>query len=61
MRFPSPSVFCKVCLLPHDEEIHEATLAVRSWHRDQVTRHLEVTDEIDEAVAIEEFEEARVA
>jgi hypothetical protein len=29
---------CKVCLVPHDEEIHAATLSVRDWFRDQVTQ-----------------------
>jgi len=29
---------CKVCLCQHDEEIHAATLSVREWFRDEVTK-----------------------
>ena len=29
---------CTVCLVPHDDEIHAATLNVRSWFHDQVTQ-----------------------
>jgi hypothetical protein len=29
---------CKICLVQHDDEIHEATLSVRGWFRDQVTQ-----------------------
>jgi hypothetical protein len=28
---------CRVCLVEHDEEIHEATLRVRSWFKEEVT------------------------
>lgn len=31
---------CKVCLAPHDEEIHAATDRVLGWFRAQVTRSL---------------------
>ena len=31
---------CKVCLAPHDEEIHAATNRVLGWFRAQVTKHL---------------------
>ena len=27
---------CPICLVPHDDEIHTATLAIRAWHRQQV-------------------------
>ncbi len=27
---------CKICLGPHDDEIHAATLRVRAWFRSQV-------------------------
>jgi hypothetical protein len=30
---------CKVCLGPHDEEIHAATVSVRLWFRSQVTKY----------------------
>jgi hypothetical protein len=40
---------CKVCLLEHDEEIHTATLRVREWLRERVTRFFPV-DETDTAV-----------
>jgi len=29
---------CRICLGPHDDEIHEATLSVRRWFRDEVTK-----------------------
>lgn len=29
---------CPVCLGPHDDEIHAATLSVRRWFRGEVTR-----------------------
>jgi hypothetical protein len=32
---------CKICLAPHDEEIHAATDRVLGWFRGQVTRHLD--------------------
>jgi hypothetical protein len=31
---------CKVCLAPHDEQIHAATDRVLEWFRAQVTKHL---------------------
>jgi hypothetical protein len=37
---------CKVCLAPHDEEIHAATDRVLGWFRAQVTEYLhDATDE----------------
>ena len=33
---------CRICLGPHDEEIHEATLSVRRWFRDEVTKGFDV-------------------
>jgi hypothetical protein len=32
---------CKVCMMEHDEEIHDATLSVRRWFAFQVTKHFE--------------------
>ena len=32
---------CKVCMVPHDDELHEATLNVRRWFHDEVVRRLE--------------------
>ncbi len=32
---------CPVCLVPHDREIHAATLSVREWFRGRVTRNLD--------------------
>ena len=34
---------CRICLGPHDEEIHAATLSVRRWFRDEVTKGFGVT------------------
>ena len=31
---------CKVCYVPHDEEIHEATLRIRHWLNTELTRKL---------------------
>lgn len=51
---------CKICLVDHNEEMHEATLAIREWHRGQVTKNFE-----EELIAQPELEleviEARVA
>jgi hypothetical protein len=51
--------YCKVCLLPHDEEIHEATLSVRDWHRWEVLKGFEV-EEV-EPVEMEVFVQPQVA
>jgi hypothetical protein len=44
---------CRVCLVEHDEEIHEATLRVRSWWKEEVTvglfDYVEVAEENVEA------------
>jgi hypothetical protein len=29
---------CRICLGPHDDEIHNATLSIRQWFRDEVTK-----------------------
>ena len=42
---------CKICLTPHDEEIHAATDRVLGWFRAQVTKHLH--DEADEPMLSE--------
>jgi len=33
---------CSVCLGPHDEETHDATLSVRRWFRDEVTKSFRI-------------------
>lgn len=38
------AIYCKVCLLPHDEEMHQATLDIRDWHRWEVVKNFEVED-----------------
>ena len=48
-----------MCLLAHDEEMHQATLAVREWHRWQVVKGFE--DESTGDVPVEELAEPRVA
>jgi len=30
---------CNVCMVPHDDEIHEATLSLREWFRCEVTKY----------------------
>ena len=52
--------YCKVCLLPHDEEIHEATLNVRNWHRWEVVKGFAELD-LDEADLEAEVLEPQVA
>jgi hypothetical protein len=47
---------CKVCMMEHDEEIHDATLSVRHWFAWQVTKHFEeftapVQTEVNETAA----------
>lgn len=41
---------CPVCLVPHDDEIHAATLSVHAWFRRYVTRHFaeNEVEELDE-------------
>ena len=36
----SPGEDCDVCLIPHDDEVHAATLSLRRWFRYQVTKRL---------------------
>ena len=31
---------CKICLVPHDEEIHAATVSIHGWFREQVNMGL---------------------
>jgi hypothetical protein len=30
---------CKVCMVPHDDEIHAATLSLREWFHYEVTKY----------------------
>ncbi len=40
-------VYCRVCLGEHDDEIHAATLSVRLWFRDEVTRSFQPRPVLD--------------
>ena len=40
---------CDVCMVPHDEEIHTATLSLHEWFRYEVTKYF-----YDEEVPLEE-------
>jgi hypothetical protein len=31
---------CRLCLGPHDEEIHEATLRIHTWLRGEITSRI---------------------
>ena len=43
---------CSVCLGDHDDEIHAATLSVKSWFRDEVTKSFRIVPvEAEVAVA----------
>jgi hypothetical protein len=44
---------CTVCLVPHDEEIHAATLNVRRWFHQQVTQGFYDDPEVQEPQATE--------
>jgi hypothetical protein len=33
---------CPVCLVQHEEQIHDATLSVREWFRGEVTKSFNV-------------------
>lgn len=40
---------CKVCMVPHDEDIHNATLAVKHWFAWHVTKNFEDVEPEPEA------------
>lgn len=42
---------CPVCLTEHDDEIHAATLSLKQWWREQVTRNLIEEGESDSPAA----------
>lgn len=37
---------CAVCLGQHDDEIHAATLSVRAWFREEVTKSFRIQPEV---------------
>ena len=47
---------CKICMVPHDDEIHAATLNIREWFFNEVTKHFEdeeayiIYQEADQAI-----------
>jgi hypothetical protein len=41
---------CRVCLIEHDEEIHEATLSLRSWLRESVEQMI-MTEQYEEVLS----------
>jgi hypothetical protein len=46
-----PTIDCAVCLVPHDEEIHQATLNLREWFHYEVTKYF-----FEEEVPLDEEE-----
>ena len=52
MAYPSPmrENVCRVCLVEHDEEIHEATLSLRSWLRESVEQMI-MTEQHEEVLS----------
>jgi hypothetical protein len=40
---------CRICLGAHDDEIHAATLSVRRWFRNEVTKGFGITGLIAES------------
>jgi len=52
---PAGSCDCKVCYVPHNDDIHEATLRVRGWLRQELNRKLSdwpapTVEEVDPAL-----------
>ncbi len=48
-----PSCDCDVCMVPHDEEIHTATLSLHEWFRYEVTKYFyEEEVPLDEEVEV---------
>ena len=39
---------CPVCLVPHEEQIHMATLSIHQWLRGEVMRKIDVAKDPDE-------------
>jgi hypothetical protein len=37
---------CSVCLGEHDDEIHAATLSIRGWFREEVTKSFRIQPEV---------------
>ncbi len=35
----TPPCDCPICMVPHDDEIHTATLNLREWFRCEVTKY----------------------
>jgi hypothetical protein len=42
---------CKVCLVEHDAEIHEATLRLHEWLREHVIRSIQEPQPVEAAVS----------
>ena len=42
---PAKTPDCKVCLVAHDEELHEATLSLKRWYRSEVTKYFVYPEE----------------
>jgi hypothetical protein len=40
---------CRACLGPHDDEIHDATVALHEWFRRYITRHMVDAIELQQA------------
>lgn len=36
---------CRICCGPHDQEIHDASVSIRSWFRSEVTKNFDVSEE----------------
>jgi hypothetical protein len=52
-----PTCDCDVCLVPHDEEIHAATLSLREWFKYEVTKYFFEEEEVVEEVVEESNDE----
>jgi hypothetical protein len=43
---------CRVCLGAHEEDVHDATLALHVWLRGEIARRVDPIPYIPEAVAV---------
>jgi hypothetical protein len=42
---------CKVCLMEHDPEIHDATLRLHEWLRDRVKESIQELEPVEASAA----------
>jgi len=45
--FPQPQPECPICFGPHNDEIHDASLSIRNWFREDIQRRMEQPADIE--------------